>query len=492
MGSPSWARQAMIATSSPLAVEAALWALAEGGTAMDAALASDAVLGVVQPMSTGVGGDLFCLVDDGREVVGFNGSGPAPRQLTLDACRREGIWHDGSPLCVTVPGVVDGWAQLGERYGRLGLSQTTRPARRLAADGFPLAPAASATWRAEEKRIPGETPLPRQPSAGERMRNADLAATLGDIAAGGPAAHYEGAWAKAAVAASEAVGGVLELEDLASHRGEWVQPISTDYRGHTVVELPPNGQGAAVLAALNELDGEPLGRARAPGTVAHTMVAVRHGMEAAYEHVADPRGGAVAPFWEGRDTVYTAVVADGMCVSLISSVFFAFGSGIWAGGTFLQNRGYGFSLDPGHPNAVAGGKRPFHTIIPGLVRSRGRTETVLGVVGGPMQPQGQVQVLTHLIDHGLDAQAALDEPRAFWLGGNLVAMEPGFDDGATDALGAAGFDVVAGPVGAHWFGVGQVIRSHGDGWLEGGSDPRHDGVAVGMIEPPSRDRTNET
>jgi gamma-glutamyltranspeptidase / glutathione hydrolase len=471
----------MVATSNPLAVEAALWALGEGGTAMDAALASDAVLGVVQPMSTGVGGDIFCLVDDGRDVVGFNGSGAAPRALTLDMCRREGAWNDRSPLCVTVPGAVDGWSQLGERYGRLGLERTTAPARQIAATGFPLGSAASDTWRAEDKRMRAESPLPRRPTAGQRVANSELAATLDDIAAGGRHAHYEGSWAKAAVAASEAAGGVLALDDLAAHRGEWVDPISTEYRGHTVVELPPNGQGAAVLAALNELDREPLEPARTPDAVARTMTAVRHGMEMAYEHVADPRAVDVPPFWEARDTVYTAVVADGMCVSLISSVFFAFGSGVWAGGTFLQNRGYGFSLDPSHPNVVAGGKRPFHTIIPGLVRRHGRTETVFGVVGGPMQPQGQVQVLTHLIDHGLDPQAALDEPRCFWLGTDMLAREPGFEDDVDDALRAGGFDVVADPVGSHWFGVGQVINVHGDGWLEGGSDPRHDGLAVGRL-----------
>jgi gamma-glutamyltranspeptidase/glutathione hydrolase len=211
------------------------------------------------------------------------------------------------------------------------------------------------------------------------------------------------------------------------------------------------------------------------------MTAIRHGMEAAHEHVADPHFETIPPFWEGRDTVYTAVVADGMSVSLISSVYFAFGSGIWAAGTFLQNRGYGFSLDPSHPNAARGGKRPFHTIIPGLLRQRGRTVGVFGVVGGPMQPQGQVQVLTHVLDHGLDPQAALDEPRAFWLGGDSLVLEPGFEDDVVDALEGAGFDVLPDPIGSHWFGVGQFLRIHDDGWLEGGSDPRHDGIAAGRF-----------
>ncbi|MBV9412319.1 MAG: gamma-glutamyltransferase [Acidimicrobiia bacterium] len=457
----------MVATSNPLAVEAALWALGEGGTAMDAALASDAVLGVVQPMSTGVGGDIFCLVDDGDEIAGFNGSGAAPAAVSTEG------WGDQSPFTVTVPGVVDGWAHLSERYGRLGLGRVLEPAIRLASDGFPIGAAASQTWRAESKRWAGATSLPVDPKPGARITNADLAQTLSAVAARGRDAHYEGAFAKAAAAAVDH----MTVDDLAGHRGEWVDPISTSYRGHEVVELPPNGQGAAVLVALNELDEKPLGPAGDPETVDRTMQAVRRGMETAYAQIADPRTAAISPFWEARDTVYTAVVADGMSVSLISSVFMAFGSGIWAGGTFLQNRGFGFSLDPQHPNGVAGGKRPFHTIIPGLVRSAGRTEVVFGVVGGPMQPQGQVQVLTHLFDHGMDAQEALDQPRALWLGGDSLALEPGLD---ADALAARGWDPLA--IAEHWFGVGQVIRVHDDGWLEGGSDPRHDGVAVGLLD----------
>jgi gamma-glutamyltranspeptidase/glutathione hydrolase len=481
MGSPSWGRETMVATSNPLAVEAALWALGEGGTAMDAALASDAVLGLVQPMSTGVGGDLFCLVDDGREVAGLNGSGAAPVALTLDAALAPGAWHDRSPLTVTVPGAVDGWDQLAERYGRLGLGRVLEPARRLAENGYPLGAAASRTWRAEGKRMTDDSPLPRSPAAGERITNPDLATALAAVASGGRDAHYTGGWGKAAVATIEAAGGVLAADDLAAYRGEWVEPISTAYRDHEVLQLPGNGQGAAVLTALNELGVEPLGPASAPDTMARTMLAVRRGMEAAYRHLADPRFVEVPPFWQGRDTVYTAVVAGGMRVSLISSVFMAFGTGIWAAGTFLQNRGLGFSLDPDHPNVVAGGKRPFHTIIPALIRKAGRTNVVYGVVGGPMQPQGQVQVVTHLLDHGMDVQAALDEKRAFWLGGDSLALEPGFAPAVRDALGEAGFDVLADSIGRHWFGVGQVVRIHDDGWLEGGSDPRHDGVAIGNV-----------
>src|SRR5947209_10984009 len=225
MGSPSWGRGAMVATSNPLAVEAALWALDQGGTAMDAALASDAVLGVVQPMSTGVGGDIFCIVDDGREVAGFNGSGAAPAKMSTED------WSDQSPFTVTVPGVVDGWEQLSARYGRLDLAKVLEPAIRLASDGFPLGAAASRTWRAESKRWSGSPPLPKEPPAGARVTNPDLARTLAAVASGGRDAHYEGAFAEAAVAAV----GHMTIDDLAAHRGEWVDPISTTYGGHEVV-----------------------------------------------------------------------------------------------------------------------------------------------------------------------------------------------------------------------------------------------------------------
>src|SRR5207249_3466752 len=218
------------------------------------------------------------------------------------------------------------------------------------------------------------------------------------------------------------------------------------YRDHEVVELPANGQGAAVLAALARRDTEPPGRPDDPETVAAVLVAIREGMGAAYQHVADPRVVDVPRFWErGSDTVYTAVVADGMAVSLISSVFMAFGSGLHAGGSALQNRGLGFRLDADHPNCVAGGKRPFHTIIPGMARRQGRTRIVFGVVGGPMQPQGHVQALSHLIDHGLDVQQALDQPRAQWFYKDVAGLEPGFPPGTQRALVDAGFELAPGP-----------------------------------------------
>ena len=490
----SWARRAMVSTSSPLAVQAGLWALAEGGSAVDAAIASDAVLGVVQPFWTGIGGDLFCLVCDGDGVAAFNGSGPAPAGLDRAACEaaartRPGLpaWMaddfpatlpDTSALAVTVPGAVDGWVRLSARFGRLPLGRVLEPARRLAADGFPVGPVAASTWGRWSPKLRRGSPIPAEVHAGQRLTNPPLAASLAAIGAGGRAAHYEGAWAAEVVAAVQSEGGVLTAADLASHAGEWTTPICGSYRGLEVVEHPPNGQGAAVLAALDILDRTPA----APSAVdrlVQQVVAIRDGMRLAHRHVADPASAAVPEFWRRGDTVYTAVVADGVAVSLISSVFHGFGTGITAGGAALHNRGLGFSLDARSPNCVAAGKRPFHTIIPALVRRDGRLWAVFGVVGGPMQPQGQVQVLAHVVDGGLDSQAALDAPRARWLGGDVVALEDGLGPEAAAALEAAGLRVFEHPLPPGELGAGQLIRVHDDGWLEGGADSRRDGVAFG-------------
>jgi gamma-glutamyltranspeptidase/glutathione hydrolase len=385
---------------------------------------------------------------------------------------------DTSALTVTVPGVVDGWSQLSTRFGRLPLGRVLEPARALAAGGFPMGRLAARHWRWASPRLRPDAPFPAVVRAGDRVRNPALAVSLDAIAGGGRDAHYRGAWAAAAVAAVGAEGGVLGAEDLAGHEGEWAVPIAGGFRGLEVLQHPPNGQGAAVLAALRALDRT----APAPSPaerLAGAITAARDGMRLAHRHVSDPRLGAVAEFWTGRDTVFTAVAADGMAVSLISSVFHQFGSGITARGAALHNRGLGFSLDPDSANRAGPGRRPFHTIIPAMVRRDGRLWAALGVVGGPMQPQGQVQVLTHMVDGGLDPQAALDEPRARWLGGDVVGVEEGLGVDAVAALRNAGFDVLDQPLHAAELGAGQIIRVHDDGWLEGGADGRRDGVAFG-------------
>jgi gamma-glutamyltranspeptidase/glutathione hydrolase len=477
----------MVATSNRLAVEAALWALGEGGGAVDAAVAADAVLGVVQPHSSGIGGDAFALVaEPGTPIVGFNGSGAAPAALSLERCLEPDAWHERSPLVVTVPGVVDAWEQLLERYGRLDLAALLQPAIHLAEHGFPVGKTAAMEWSSMTEHLQPGHGLPEQPVPGQRITNVALAESLRAIARGWGDAHYTGAWGHAAAHTVQAGGGCLTLDDLAAHRGEWVAPIAGAYRDHEVVQLPPNGQGAAVLAALARLEGSPVSDPDDPADVVAVARAIRAGMEDAHAHVADPRVSTVPRFWEtdfrktvGRDTVYTAVVADGVAVSLITSVFAGFGSGFHAGGAPLQNRGHGFALDPAHPNVVAGGKRPFHTIIPGMVRRDERVHVVYGLVGGPMQPQGHVQVLRHLLDHGLDPQAALSRPRTFWPLADILGIEPGFadDDAVRRAATDDGWNVV--DIDRRWFGAGQVIRIHPDGWLEGGSDPRHDGAAFG-------------
>ena len=505
----------MVSTSSPLAVQAGLWALSEGGTAVDAAIAADAVLGVVQPFWTGIGGDLFCLVADQSDTVAFNGSGPAPSRLDADACRQAAetaaaaattargappalpAWMaddfpatlpDRSALAVTVPGVVDGWVQLAGRYGRLPLSRTLEPARALAAQGFPVGRIAARHWRAASARLRPGGPFAPVVRAGERVSNPQLAGSLEAIARGGRNAHYEGSWANQTVEVVTGDGGVLALDDLASYAGEWTEPIRGQFRDLEVLQHPPNGQGAAVLAALALLEKEPKRADAGRGEqLARIMLAVREGMRLAQRHVADPRAGTVREFWAapagldtGRDTVYTAAAAGGMAVSLITSVFHQFGSGLTAGGAALQNRGLGFSLDPASPNHVGPGKRPFHTIIPAMIRDRDRLWALLGVVGGPMQPQGQVQVIAQMVERGVDPQAALDEPRARWLGGDMIAVEAGSQPEIIPSLRDAGFQVLDLGLPLGEFGAGQVIRVHADGWLEGGADGRRDGVAFGL------------
>ena len=481
----------MVATSNRLAVEAALWALGEGGSAVDAAIAADAVLGVVQPHSSGIGGDAFALVaEPGRRheaVVGFNGSGAAPAALTLEQCLVPDAWYERSPLVVTVPGVVDAWEQLVARYGRLDLATTLRPAIELAEHGFPIGRISAREWSSMAEHLHPGHGLPEHPVPGQRITNVALAESLRAIGRGGRDAHMTGAWGAAAVDAVQGAGGCLTLDDLAAHRGEWVTPITGAYHDHEVLQLPPNGQGAAVLAALARLADAPASDPDDPADVVAVARAIRAGMEDAHAHVADPR------------------VADGAAV---------------LGDRLPEDRRPRHRVHRGRRRRHGGephhvGVRRLRLRVPrrrraapeprlGLLARRRRTPTsspaasdrstpsspawsgatdasqlVYGLVGGPMQPQGHVQVLRHLIDHGLDPQAALDRPRTFWPLGDILGIEPGFADDAAVRRAATddGWQVV--DIDERWFGAGQVIRIHPDGWLEGGSDPRHDGTAFG-------------
>ncbi len=563
--SPVLSRRGMVATSQPLAVAAGLEILAAGGHAADAAVATAAALAVTEPTSTGIGGDAFALhyAADGGRVEALNGSGRAPAALTLERLAREGF-KDVLPSfhahTVTVPGACAAWADLAARHGRLPLARLLAPAIRLAEEGFPVAPLTAFHWvrgaarqlaaapNGAELLIDGRAPRP-----GEVFRNPGLARTLRAVAEGGAAAFYEGPIAAAIANVVRGAGGCLTEADLAAHRSDWPRPITATYRGHRIWECPPNGQGLAALLALNILEGfDPAEMPAGSELRLHRQIeALRLAFADTRWFAADPatdpapleallskayaarrraliddskalpealRGAPVA----GSGTVYLAVVdGEGNACSFINSNYVGFGTGIvpagW--GFTLQNRGLGFSLDPAHPNHLAPGKRPYHTIIPGLITRAAATaarpaasadayppgslaETApiappddatpagealfasFGVMGGFMQPQGHVQVAMHLIDDALDPQAALDAPR-FCLPAEQpeapVAVEEGWPPSVLAALEARGHLLT--PTTGHGralFGRGQVIlRDAATGVLWGGSDPRADGCAMG-------------
>lgn len=476
---PAVAGESMLATSHPLATAAGLAAFGEGGNAVDAALAAAAVLAVAEPTENGMGGDAFALVwHDGR-LHGLNGSGRSPR--VLDELRVD----ETGPRSVTVPGAVRAWGDLAERFGRLGLDRALSHAAELATRGVVCTARIADKWA----RAP-EAPYPA-PGIGGRFVIPGLAETLERLAADGPDAFYRGR-----VAAAIASASWLDEQDLADHRSEWVEPLRHDYRGVEVCELPPNGQGAAALIALALYDG------LEPGL--HSQIeAAKLALADVYAHVADvpfphelldPRhlvarrslvdpARAIDPapsvLPSGGTTYLCAVDADGTAISLIQSIYGTFGSGVVAPGTgvVLQNRASGFVADDDHPNRLAPGRRPFHTIIPGMLLEGGSLLGPFGVMGGAMQPQGHFQVVLRLVDHGDDPQAALDAPRWRVGAGRKVELEPGLW-GAEAGLSALGHDVRRATV-QHPFGVGQAILRIGEA-LVGGSDGRGDGFAAGF------------
>ncbi|GAB4409971.1 MAG: gamma-glutamyltransferase [Anaerolineales bacterium] len=522
------ATRGMVATSQPLAALEGLRVLMAGGNAADAAVTVAAMLGVVEPMSTGVGGDCFALVyraslgaGQAGEVFALNGSGRAPAAFTLDEARRLGLRYipPDSALAVTVPGAVAGWETLLRRFGTMTLADCLAPAIRAAEEGFAVTPVIARDWRNATRKLARDPEAARvylpAPRAGEIHRQPDLARTLRAIAEGGADAFYRGPIARAIAACIQARGGYMTPEDLAAHTVDWGRPIGTTYRGVQVLEHPPNGQGLAALVALNILAGYDIGGMGYWDAARwHQMIeAVRLGLAEALAHVGDPAFTDVpverllsrehadalrarirpdaaldlaAPVVAAsRDTVYISVVdGQGNAVSFINSLFQPFGSGIVVPGTgiCLHNRGASFRLREGHPNALAGGKRPYHTIIPALALRDGRLWLCFGVMGAFMQPQGHVQVLVNMVDFGLDPQAALDAPRfrVDEQGGRRVDVETTAPLGLRRALATVGHDVRAAAFGEPSFGGGQVIAVDPEtGVLWGGSDPRKDGCAVG-------------
>jgi len=526
----------MVASSQPLAVQVGVDALKNGGHAVDAAIAVNAMLGLVEPMSCGLGGDLFAIVWDttAGALVGFNGSGRAPRAMTRDlfASRRLDRIPRRGPLSWTVPGCVDGWFALHDRFGRLPFDELLAPTIATAESGFPVSPVIGRAWVEAEARLsadPGAAATflvdGRAPNVGETVRNPDLAASLRAICAGGRDAFYRGPIAERIVACAKAVGGTIGAEDLASHASTWDDPVSVRYRGHDVWELPPNGQGIAALQMLGMLEGFDLsGMGRDSPELLHLMIeAKKRAYEDRARYYADPafadvpvhelidpeyaarrrkqiiRSGASLrvpagdPRLEAGETVYLTVVDENRnAVSLIQSVYSDFGSGIVPPGTgfAMQNRGSLFALDPEHPNRLDPGKRPFHTIIPAFVTREGRPVFSFGVMGGDMQPQGHVQILVNLLDFGMDVQAAGDALRWRHVGsstptgdrmtdGGLVLLESGFPRATFDGLRSLGHRVEFRPVGPGFGGYQGIRIDPETGALHGGSESRKDGCAIG-------------
>ncbi len=538
--SPVYSKYGIVATSQPLATAAGIEILSKGGNAADAAVAAGAALNVTEPTSTGIGGDMFALYfsADTKRVTALNGSGRAPSALTLDRLKRDGFASLIPPFhahTVTVPGACAGWCDLIERHGSLSLTEILSPAIRLADEGFPVAPTTSYFWgRGVERQLKSAlnghelTIEGRAPNAGEIFYNKGLAKTFRLIAEKKAEAFYQGPIAESIISVIKEAGGVMTHADLAEHTSTWENPISVNYHGLKVYECPPNGQGIAALIALNILEGFDLsGVDSLSPQKMHLMIeSMRLAFADASWYVADPafskiplnellskeyanerrklidlkratidqkRGAPVA----SSGTVYLSVVDRlGNACSFINSNYMGFGTGIvpkgW--GFTLQNRGHNFSLDPNHPNALAPKKRPYHTIIPAMVtrlpspsgrRAGDEGESLYasyGVMGGFMQPQGHVQVLSALKDANLDPQSALDLPR-FCIdvdkAGGKVAIEEGMPVATVDELKKMGHPIyeVTGYERA-LFGRGQgIMRDNESGVLCGGSDPRADGYA---------------
>ncbi|MBP6019040.1 MAG: gamma-glutamyltransferase [Burkholderiaceae bacterium] len=483
MGKQAFGRVSMIATGNPLAASAAQKMLDLGGSAIDAAIAADAVLGVVEPMATSIGGDLLAmLVHPDGSVLSYNGTGRAPLGLSADDVARlpNQKIPERHPLSVTTPGAVRGWHDLHSRYGRLDWRLLFDDAIQLARDGFAVAPIVAHEWQIFDHVLHNDAYCAQlyraghSPRAGEQFVNTDLARVLEGIAAEGYQSFYSGAVAHAAAQAVQAHGGVLATADFEQHTGDFRPALSTPFCGAVVHQCPPNTHGVAVLDALQEMqthDFEP----GSPQAAVQLVNATASAMRRASETVADPAG----------NTVCTVIVdADGLAITLMSSTFKRFGSGIAVpgGGFVLQNRGFGFAA-PGHINGAAPGKRPYHTVVPGATTRNGKFLLGMGVVGGLMQPQGQLQILTRVLAGKEELQAAVNAPRWRLEAGNTLAIEAGMPASVEAALRAAGYSepaVNVGELGGRSdFGGAQVVLRADDGGLVGASDPRKDGISLG-------------
>ena len=512
-----YATEGMCAASHPLAAQVAVKLMQDGGNAVDAAIAAAVLLGFAEPPSCSIGGDAFVLLKPAgsERLVGLNGSGRAPAALDAEALRAAG--HRSIPTeaaaAVTVPGAVDAFARLAADWGRLGLAASLAPAIAYAETGVPVAPRTARDWRQSEPRLAGAARRyylfdGAPPEPGRRFRAPGQAEVLRRIARDGRDGFYAGEVAEDMVASLRALGGVHTLEDFAATEATWVEPISGNYRGHELVELPPNGQGATAILMARilghfDLAGlDPLGATRAhleaeaaklaydtrnrfiadPASVTRLDHMLADATAARLAALIDPGRAMADPAATSesvhRDTVYLCVVdRDRMAVSMIYSTFHGFGSGLASErfGINFQNRGAGFTLTLGHPNEAGGGKRPLNTIIPAMLRREGRLVMPFGVMQGQYQPTGHVRLLSNLLDFGMDLQEAIDAPRSFAWDGELQ-LETGYDEDVAAELAALGHRVAwrDGPVGG-----AQAIVIGDDGVLAGASDPRKDGCALG-------------
>lgn len=512
-----FAQNAMVATSHSLASAVAIDTLKAGGNAVDAAIAAAMVQGIAEPAMTGIGGDMFALIKPAgsQDIRALNASGRAPAGMTAQALRDAGddkVPTEG-PWSVSIPTAIAGFAELSDRLGKLGLDRCLAPAIHYADEGIPVAPRVASDWAQSGHRMTGDAQTyfmnNGQPfQTGQVFRAPGQAEVLRRIAKDGPAAFYECEVAEDMATSLAAMGGPHKTQDFAGTTSDWVDPISGDYKGTELVEHPPNGHGAAailltnILARFDLAQMDPFGADRAHIEAEATKLAYdarnRFIADPAYmtrlDHLLDPAtadalAGLIDPKRAAadptalsenvhRDTIYITVVdKDGMAVSLIYSIFGTFGSGIASKkfGILFHNRASGFTLQPGHPNEMAPGKRPLHTIIPGMLRQNGRLVMPFGVMGGPYQACGHARFLTNVTDYAMAPQTAIDGPRCFPTPEGLQ-VERGYSDAVKAELAARGHHVIEPDVA---IGGAQAIRIHDSGVLEGGSDPRKDGCALG-------------
>ena len=503
-----------VATSQPLATLAGMEMFWAGGNAVDAAVAMAIALTVVEPTSNGIGSDAFAVVWDGK-LHGLNASGNSPQNLIPELVQPQ--FSQTGWLTVTVPGAVSAWHSLWERWGKLPFEQLFEPAIRYASNGFPVSPVTAIAWqRAEAVYLPLSGaefqpfkevffPHNRAPMPGEIWHSQAHAKTLQAIATSGIESFYQGQLAQQIANFAASTNGILTVADLAAHQVDWVEPISTNYRSSTVWEMPPNTQGIATLIALNILEGFDVAKyPRESVESYHLQIeAMKLAFADTHRYICDPRFMEIsesllldktyaaqrrqlisdtaiplAKFGLPQGgTVYLAAADRELMVSFIQSNYMGFGSGILVPGTgiALHNRGYGFSLEEGHPNQIGPGKRPFHTIIPGFLTQDGQPLGPFGVMGGSMQPQGHLQVVVNQADYGMNPQAALDAPRWQFVSGNTVLLEQSVPQAVALALAQRGHNIQIGAEAG--FGKGQIILRQG-GVLVAASEPRADGLAL--------------